>query len=98
MPMGSLRPATFNPPTPGNSCANFEFPITPRNQSEFDEDVVDELTTCGVACDFESGYLSHSLKFRDIHAGKLDRRDGDAGSGVTTKQSGWICVDYIFQR
>ncbi|ODM98359.1 Protein angel 2 [Orchesella cincta] len=66
-----------------------------RSLEKLDGRVIAELEKYKHTCTFGSGKLSHNLFFRDIHAPKLSRRDNEAV--VTTRQHGWICVDYIFQ-
>ncbi|CAL8103348.1 unnamed protein product [Orchesella dallaii] len=66
-----------------------------KSLERLDGRVLAELEKYKQACTFGSGRLSHNLFFRDIHAPKLSRKDN--GAVVTTRQQGWICVDYIFQ-
>lgn len=68
----------------------------PAETAMLDRYVLGELQKCGVDCNFGSGKLTHGFHFRDVYGSRLDRTDPDGG--VSTKQFGWTCVDYIFQR
>lgn len=70
--------------------------LTDAHSEPFDNEIVEELTKYGIPCTFGSGSLSHNFHFKDVYGGRLDRIMPEPG--VTTKQSGWSCVDYIYQR
>lgn len=73
-------------------------PPEPESPALIERHLLNEIGRYNLTCDFETGLLSHNFNFRDIYAGRLDRFKQEMESGVTSKQNGWTCVDYIYQR
>jgi len=62
-----------------------------------DIEVLESILRSGILCTFGSSELSHKFFFKDVYASKLDGQRTAEGI-ATTKQNGWVCVDYIFYR
>jgi hypothetical protein len=58
-------------------------------------EIINQINEKGVPCSFGEGELSHRFHFKNVYGSQLDRRD-HCENIATTKQIGWVCVDYIF--
>lgn len=67
------------------------------NVPQVDTKILERIKKHGTLCTFGSGEFSHLFNFRDVHGPKLDRQGNHEGI-ATTKQNGWVCVDYIYYR